>query len=65
MAVEQNSCVITQLADSSVSIRDTKPFNLEQILVRVKTQLKVQQLPKNLRDRNQEVQRMLLELQKT
>ncbi|HYW19836.1 MAG TPA: response regulator [Nodularia sp. (in: cyanobacteria)] len=43
----------------------TKPFNLEEILVRVQTQLKVQQLQKNLRDRNQEIQTMLLELQKT
>ncbi|TVP65491.1 MAG: response regulator [Nodularia sp. (in: Bacteria)] len=43
----------------------TKPFNLEEILVRVQTQLKVQQLQKNLRARNQEVQNMLLELQKT
>lgn len=43
----------------------TKPFNLEEILVRVQTQLKVQQLQKNLRDRNQEIQSMLLELQKT
>ncbi|ULP70684.1 hybrid sensor histidine kinase/response regulator [Nodularia sphaerocarpa] len=43
----------------------TKPFNLEEILVRVQTQLKVQQLQQNLRDRNQEIQSMLLELQKT
>ncbi|GAX37136.1 hybrid sensor histidine kinase/response regulator [Nodularia sp. NIES-3585] len=43
----------------------TKPFNLEEILVRVKTQLKVQQLQKKLSDRNQEIQTMLLELQKT
>ena len=43
----------------------TKPFNLEEILVRVQTQLKVQQLQKKLRDRNQEIQTMLLELQKT
>ncbi|MDP5339564.1 MAG: response regulator [Nodularia sp. (in: cyanobacteria)] len=43
----------------------TKPFNLEEILVRVQTQLKVQQLQANLRARNQEIQSMLLELQKT
>ncbi len=43
----------------------TKPFNLEEILVRVQTQLKVQQLQKNLQARNQEIQSMLLELQKT
>jgi two-component system, NtrC family, sensor kinase len=43
----------------------TKPFNLEEILVRVQTQLKVQQLQKKLRDRNQEIENMLLKLQKT
>ncbi|MEA5582767.1 response regulator [Nodularia harveyana UHCC-0300] len=42
----------------------TKPFHLEEILVRVKTQLKVQELQQNLRDRNHEIQTMLLELQK-
>ncbi|WP_414529678.1 response regulator [Nodularia chucula] len=43
----------------------TKPFHLEEILVRVETQLKVQKLQKKLRDRNQEIERMMLELQKT
>ncbi len=43
----------------------TKPFNLEEILVRVQTHLKIRQLQINLHNRNQEIQSMLLELQKT
>jgi two-component system, NtrC family, sensor kinase len=43
----------------------TKPFNLEEILVRVQTQLKVQQLQNKLRDRNQDIENMLLKLQIT
>ncbi len=43
----------------------TKPFNLEEILVRVQTHLKLRQLQINLHNRNQEIQSMLLELQKT
>ncbi|MEA5513008.1 response regulator [Nodularia sp. UHCC 0506] len=43
----------------------TKPFNLEEILARVQTHLKLRQLQINLHNRNQKIQSMLLELQKT
>ncbi|MBD2388374.1 hybrid sensor histidine kinase/response regulator [Cylindrospermum sp. FACHB-282] len=43
----------------------TKPFQLEEVLVRVQTQLTVQHLQKQLKSRNEQLQNTLLELQKT
>jgi len=43
----------------------TKPFQLEEALVRVQTQLKVQSLQKKLQVRNEELQQTVTALQKT
>jgi signal transduction histidine kinase len=43
----------------------TKPFHLEEILVRVQTQLKIQHLQKQLQSRNEQLQNTLLTLQNT
>jgi signal transduction histidine kinase len=43
----------------------TKPFQLEEVLLRVQTQLKLQYLQKQLKSRNEELQNALRELQTT
>jgi adenylate cyclase len=43
----------------------TKPFQLEEILVRIQTQLKIQSLQKNLQVRNEQLQQTVTALQKT
>lgn len=43
----------------------TKPFQLEEILVRIQTQLKIQSLQKNLQVRNEQLQETVTALQKT
>ena len=43
----------------------TKPFQLEEILVRIETQLKIQSLQKNLQVRNEELQQTVTALEKT
>ncbi|MBK1988252.1 hybrid sensor histidine kinase/response regulator [Sphaerospermopsis aphanizomenoides BCCUSP55] len=43
----------------------TKPFYLEEVLVRIQTQLKLQHLQKELQNRNGQLQNMLLVLQNT
>lgn len=43
----------------------TKPFHLEEILVRVQTQLKLQYLQKQLQSRNEQLQNTLIALQNT
>lgn len=43
----------------------TKPFHLEEILVRVQTQLKIQHLQKQLQSRNEQLQNTLTALQNT
>ncbi|MDX2217159.1 MAG: response regulator [Oculatellaceae cyanobacterium bins.114] len=43
----------------------TKPFQLEEVLARVQTQLMVQNLQKELKTRNEQLQEMLLTLQNT
>ncbi|WP_413173841.1 response regulator [Anabaena azotica] len=43
----------------------TKPFYLEEVLVRIQTQLKIQQLQKELKFRNDQLQNMLIKLQNT
>ncbi|WP_353932700.1 response regulator [Okeanomitos corallinicola TIOX110] len=43
----------------------TKPFQLEEVLVRIQTQLKIQTLQRELESRNQQLQKTLLLLQET
>lgn len=43
----------------------TKPFQLEEVLVRIKTQLELKSLQEKLQNRNQELQETIIRLQKT
>ncbi|WP_245587424.1 sensor histidine kinase [Cylindrospermum stagnale] len=43
----------------------TKPFQLEEVLARVQTQLKLQHLQKQLKTKNEQLQNTLIELQRT